>query len=471
MIGTLKVLDLGLVLLSFAAATILVAQSDQRFSVSEFLSMRVKLSNCVIFAVILLAWYGLFHSCGLYKSRRFSSKEADIFNVAKAVGLATACLAVGAAMFPITMVTLRFLTFFWAFGTLTLGVSRITLWESIRRGLRDDQNLCHLLIVGTNSRALKFARKIQSQPARGYRIVGFVDNDWFQLSRFQKSGFKLVCDSAGLPDFLRHNVVDEVVMYLPFRSLYERAAQVARICEQQGLPMRFDGDIFSLKHSGSVTDEFEGAPYIATSSGIRGWASLIAKRAFDIVFSMALLILLSPLLAIVAALVWVTSGRPVLYLQERVGLNKRRFKMYKFRTMIPNAEQMIDQLQAMNEVSGPVFKIKNDPRITPVGRFLRQTSMDELPQLLNVLKGDMSIVGPRPLPVRDYEGFSQDWQRRRFSIHPGITCLWQIMGRSSISFDQWMKLDLQYMDEWSLWLDLKILVRTIPAVLRGAGAA
>ena len=139
--------------------------------------------------------------------------------------------------------------------------------------------------------------------------------------------------------------------------------------------------------------------------------------------------------------------------------------------MVPNAEKLLSALEKQNEVTGPVFKIKNDPRITPIGKFLRRSSIDELPQLLNVLLGDMSLVGPRPLPVRDYEGFNEDWQRRRFSVKPGITCLWQVNGRSEISFDQWMLLDLQYMDEWSLWLDLKILIKTVPAVFRGAGAA
>ena len=167
----------------------------------------------------------------------------------------------------------------------------------------------------------------------------------------------------------------------------------------------------------------------------------------------------------------ITSPGPVFFVQERVGLNKRRFRLYKFRTMLKDAELKQAELESLNEVEGPVFKIKNDPRITPIGKFLRKMSIDELSQLINVLKGDMSLVGPRPLPVRDYNGFDQDWHRRRFSVRPGITCLWQVDGRSDIPFETWMELDMKYIDNWSLTLDLKILLRTLPAVLRGSGAA
>jgi lipopolysaccharide/colanic/teichoic acid biosynthesis glycosyltransferase len=161
----------------------------------------------------------------------------------------------------------------------------------------------------------------------------------------------------------------------------------------------------------------------------------------------------------------------VFFRQTRVGLNKRQFSIYKFRSMVSNAEQLQDQLLELNEMSGPVFKITKDPRVTSLGRFLRKTSIDELPQLLNVLKGDMSLVGPRAMSLRDYQLFDNDSQRRRFSVKPGITCLWQIHGRNSVPFEQWMELDMQYIDKWSLWLDLKILARTVPAVLRGTGAA
>ncbi len=182
---------------------------------------------------------------------------------------------------------------------------------------------------------------------------------------------------------------------------------------------------------------------------------MLVKRIQDFAISFTLLILLSPLFLLISILIKLTSNGPVFFLQERVGLNKRRFKIFKFRTMIPNAEKMMAELEALNELSGPVFKIKNDPRLTPLGRFLRRSSLDELPQLLNVLLGDMSLVGPRPMAVRDFEGFSEDWQRRRFSVPPGITCLWQINGRNSVPFQQWMEMDMQYIAEWSLWLDLE----------------
>jgi len=177
------------------------------------------------------------------------------------------------------------------------------------------------------------------------------------------------------------------------------------------------------------------------------------------------------LMLTIAALIKFTSPGPVIFTQKRIGLNKRLFDLYKFRTMVTNAEELMAELEERNEISGPVFKISRDPRITPLGRLLRKTSLDELPQLLNVLKGDMSLVGPRPLPLRDYAGFEKDWHRRRLSVQPGITCLWQVQGRNSITFERWMELDMEYIDHWSLWLDLKIMLKTIPAVLRGSGAS
>jgi exopolysaccharide biosynthesis polyprenyl glycosylphosphotransferase len=247
--------------------------------------------------------------------------------------------------------------------------------------------------------------------------------------------------------------------------------RVAAICEQHGVIIRFDSDLFDLQKVHSRAEEFDGEPQITVYTGtLDGWQVLV-KRMQDFVISLVLLVILSPLFLAISILVKLTSDGPVFFLQERVGRNKRRFKILKFRTMVPDAEELMADLEALNELSGPVFKIKNDPRLTPIGRFLRRSSLDELPQLLNVLLGDMSLVGPRPMAVRDFKGFSEDWQRRRFSVPPGITCLWQINGRNSIPFQEWMEMDMQYIAEWSLWLDLKILLRTIPAVWKGTGAA
>jgi len=466
----LKVLDLVLVTISFGAATILTAYSDNRVSVAEFLSIRVKLSNCVIFAVLLLVWHCLLQSYGLYRSKRVPMREADILEAMKAIAISTACLAAGAVLFQIRMVMPRFLILFWSFGTVLVAVSRIVLRETMDQIVKRGQNLRYVLFVGTNSRAVELARRIKAEPERGYRVLGFVDDDWAMLGEFERSGFPIVCGTPELPEFLRRNVVDEVAMYLPLRSTYERASKVAELCEQNGIPIRFDGDIFSLKRAQSRAEEFAGQPHVTASTAARDWWPLTIKRALDILFSLILLAICSPVFLAAATAIFFTSEGSIFYLQERVGLNKRRFRMYKFRTMVPNAEKMMERLESLNEVSGPAFKIKNDPRITQAGKILRRTSIDELPQLLNVLKGDMSLVGPRPLPVRDYEGFSEDWQRRRFSVRPGITCLWQVAGRNTIPFEQWMRLDLQYVDEWSLWLDLKILARTIPAVVKGVGA-
>lgn len=472
LLGTLKAFNLGLMGLSSGLATILLF-SDVRggMTLSDFLSMRVKLWNFAIAAMILVVWHLVFSLFGFYHSTRLATLRSLISDTAKAMTVATLCLAVVAQLFRIRMATPRFLVLFWVLSSISVLSTRVIirylLYTLRRRGL----NLRYVLILGTNSRAIEFAERITAKPELGYRVLGFVDDEWPGLQEFGKSAHTLCCNFDDLAEYLRRNMIDEVAIYLPLQSFYKHTSQVVALCEQHGIVVRFDSDIFNLKIARSRADDFDGYSHItAYARSLDGWP-ILAKRAFDVVASCVLLAFLAPLLAIVALLVKCTSEGPILFLQERVGVNKRRFRIYKFRTMVSNAEKMLAELETQNEVAGPVFKIKNDPRLTPIGKYLRRTSIDELPQLFNVLKGDMSLVGPRPLPLRDYEGFNKDWQRRRFSIRPGITCLWQVNGRSSISFEQWMQLDLQYMDEWSLWLDLRILVRTVPAVLKGLGAA
>jgi exopolysaccharide biosynthesis polyprenyl glycosylphosphotransferase len=470
-INILKILDLSIAVLSVGITTILIVQEQSQIPLASFLSMRIKVSNFIILVLTLFIYHLIFCMCGLYQSRRFSRKSAEMADVAKAATLAFGALVVIKALFSVKMFTVPFLFLFWAVNTACLCAFRLSLRLTLERIRAQGRNLRHVLIFGTNPRAVGFAHKIAERPELGYRLLGFVDDDWPGLNEFRKSGFHVVCSYASLAEYLRRNVVDELVIYLPFASFYRYWTSLGPMCAHNGIAIRLNSDIFGLRNARWLTEDHGGGHYIATFTGAgEGWP-LAVKRTLDVMVSSLALLLLAPLLVAVAITITVTSEGPALFLQERIGLNKRRFKIYKFRTMIPNAEKLMQTLESKNEASGPVFKIKDDPRITPIGRLLRRSSIDELPQLLNVLKGDMSLVGPRPLPVRDYEGFSEDWQRRRFSVKPGITCLWQVYGRSNISFDQWMMLDLKYMDEWSLWLDLKILAKTVPAVLKGAGAA
>jgi exopolysaccharide biosynthesis polyprenyl glycosylphosphotransferase len=468
-----KVFDVAVVLLCFGLATLTVSHIFSRgVSLGEFLSYRIKIQNFIIFLGILLLWHRVFRFFDLYESRRLSRQRDEVRDIVKATSVGTIAMYAIAIAFHVTMINYVFVGVFWISLTFITASDRLGVRYVLRQVRIKGKNLRNILIVGTNDAAVQFARKIEQSPWLGYRILAFVDEEWPGLKKFNEEGYSLACNFEGLRKFLRSNVVDEVVVTLPLRSLHSYASEIAELCEEQGILVRVVSNIFDLKHARSKAEDFECDSHITHSTGtiVAGWPAII-KWVLDFTISLFLIVFFSPLFLVTALLIKLTSPGPVFFLQERLGLNKRRFHIYKFRTMSADAESRMKEIEHLNELSGPVFKIKNDPRITTVGKFLRSTSIDELPQLFNVLKGDMSLVGPRPMAVRDYEGFNEDWQRRRFSVRPGITCLWQVLGRNSIPFEQWMELDLQYIDRWSLWLDVQILVKTIPAVLRGSGAS
>jgi exopolysaccharide biosynthesis polyprenyl glycosylphosphotransferase len=466
-----KVFDLLVLAVSFGAATLPHLGAG---GFTQYLEMRIKLQNFVMFAGLLWVWHLIFSMLGLYGSKRLASRKAEALDTIKATSLAALVLGIASYVLQFRMVTPGFLLLFWGFNTFVAVSSRMAIRTYLRRLRVRGHNLRNMLIVGSNSRAIEFANTIRSKPELGYRVIGFADDDWVGVGALKEKGWPLVCGLDDLRTFLRRNVVDEVIIAVPLRSFHNHASDIAGMCEQQGIFLRVLSDLFNLKSLRSATEEFEGSSMISHYSGIEeGWP-LAIKRTLDFLLSLMLLIMIAPVLIVTALLVKLTSKGPVFFVQKRVGLNKRTFTIFKFRTMVVNAEEKLRHIEHLNEVSGPVFKIKNDPRLTPIGSFLRRTSIDELPQLFNVLSGDMSLVGPRPLQIRDYDLFTEageDWQRCRFSVRPGITCLWQVNGRSSLPFHQWMELDLQYVRDWSLWLDLQILARTIPAVLRGSGAA
>jgi len=248
-------------------------------------------------------------------------------------------------------------------------------------------------------------------------------------------------------------------------------AAIIGACELEGVEAWLKADFFPTKISRTSFDEFRGQPVlIYRSTPEASWQSAV-KQVLDVTVAAALLLVLAPVFALVALLIKRSSPGPVFFKQERAGLNGHPFTMYKFRTMVTNAEQLKQELAALNEMSGPVFKITHDPRVIPVGRFLRKFSIDEFPQFYNVLRGEMSLVGPRPLPLDEVRRFDDVAHRRRLSVKPGLTCLWQVSGRNQVTdFKEWVRLDLEYIDNWSLWLDLQILVRTVPAVFAGVGA-
>jgi exopolysaccharide biosynthesis polyprenyl glycosylphosphotransferase len=271
-------------------------------------------------------------------------------------------------------------------------------------------------------------------------------------------------------NLLHHHSVFGVILSAKHTN-FEQVEYVIRACELEGVEVWLIADFFSTEISRTTFDELLGRPLLIFRTAPEdSWQSL-AKQLMDICGAFVLLVVLSPLFLFIAAAIKITSPGPVLFRQQRSGMSGSPFTLYKFRTMVTNAEQFQHELEAMNEMSGPVFKLTNDPRITPVGRWLRKYSLDELPQLWNVLRAEMSLVGPRPLPVDEVKRFDNLAHRRRLSMKPGLTCLWQISGRNEISdFKEWVRLDLEYIDNWSLWLDLKILLFTLPVVLRGTGA-
>lgn len=325
-------------------------------------------------------------------------------------------------------------------------------------------NAKHVVIVGTGPLAKSIATDILGRPYSGYKIVGYVTTD--ADGRTSLEGVKWLGTIEQLGDLLRELVVDTVMVTLSFAD-YGRVMEIVRHCEILGKEVCLLFDPGDAPAGTTRSSTFMGVPTLELGRK-PGSLSLTVKRGIDIFGSLLMLILLSPLFLIVSIAIKLESPGPVFFRQRRVGLNGREFIMYKFRSMVDGAEKKLDEIRHLNEMTGPVFKIKNDPRITRVGRFIRKMSIDELPQFINVLKGEMSLVGPRPpLPseVSEYE----EWHYRRLSVKPGITCVWQVSGRNEIGFDEWVRMDLEYIDRWSLWLDLKLLLKTVPAVLRGTG--
>jgi exopolysaccharide biosynthesis polyprenyl glycosylphosphotransferase len=459
-------MDVVIVLAIFVAMIIGINLEYMPEGLDGFLALRFTVKNAIVVAGFVAAIALVCHIAGLYSAlrvRRWGDEVRRLLAVTIALtGIAALVPIAGQSNAPVDRLSLML------FAAVTFVT--LTAFHALRARLTHDAHRRRAIIIGTGPRALRIYRALSADLLTPYRVLGFVDSP--RASAHVANSFIERRTLGRLEDLetLLGEHVDEVYIGLPVKSHYREIQDTIRTCEHLGVKALYPADIVdtTLAKSSALTSVASG-PQVQLQMAPEG-VLIHVKRVIDIVGSLLVLLVVSPIMLAAAVAIRLTSEGPIIYAQERYGHNRRRFRMFKFRTMVQNAERLQSSLESQNEASGPVFKIANDPRITPIGRVLRRTSIDELPQLFNVLRGDMSLVGPRPLPLRDVNRFTRSGDLRRFSMRPGVTCLWQVSGRSGIGFDDWIALDLQYIDRWSLFLDLVILLRTIPAVLRGTGA-
>jgi len=411
--------------------------------------------------------YSLYRS-GMYRSFRTREIFELIHIIFKTAFFGLFFLGGLMYFFKLSQISRNFAAFVFIFATTFLSLEKIALVHILRFIRRKGYNYRNIVIVGSNKRAQVFIELVNEHPEWGLRIMGIVDNDVSRVGQ-EINGIKIINTLNNMSEVLHQNVVDDVIFIVP-RSWLDRIQDALYLCEIEGVDVNIATDLFDFKLAKARQVQLGNFPVMTFETTSDKFWHLFIKRLFDLFVSGIGIVLVAPVFVIVAVLIKVFSPGPIFFRQERLGLKGRHFTLYKFRTMEVGAENKINSLLEKNEMKGPVFKIKDDPRITPIGKILRKLSIDELPQLWNVLKGDMSVVGPRPpIPneVRQYD----NWQRRRLSMRPGLTCLWQVNGRNKLTdFEEWVKLDLKYIDSWSLWLDTAIFLRTVPVVLFGVGA-
>lgn len=439
-----------------------------RFGLSGKIIFDFTLEFTIFFTSYIIIWLFLSQKFNLYISKRHVNFGDEIFDVAKCTGLTLVFASIPAFFIREFPLSRLFLLYFLPIQIILLIVFRFMLRKILKYIRQRGFNFRQVLIIGRNDRASRIAQKIADTPEFGLRILGIVDDDQNGCKYENINNLNLIGNIDDFESIMKSKIVDEVFITLPMKSYYSSIEKIVAYCEEVGVEVEIPADIFDVKFAKTNIQNYEEIKVINFySSPEMNW-KLITKRFIDLIFSLAVVLLGAPFSIIIGVLIKITSKGPIFFEQERVGYNGRLFTLLKFRTMIKQSEDLKQLLLEQNEMDGPVFKIKNDPRVTKIGRFLRRTSIDEFPQFINVIKGEMSIVGPRP-PIPDEVIRYRLSDRRRLSMKPGLTCLWQVNGRNQISFEKWMELDKQYIDNWSPWLDFKILIKTIPAVLRGTG--
>jgi exopolysaccharide biosynthesis polyprenyl glycosylphosphotransferase len=421
----------------------------------------------ILVFLVLPIFAPMLYAVGFRRSHRTLPLGEEIWTVAKVAFGGTALLTLFVYGLRFEFVSRWFLAVFGIVTFLLLAAERVALRLLSRWVRARGYNFRTVLLVGTGPKASQLADFMEAHPHWGFRVAGYLDDEnGGQIRRSNR--WPCLGRIGDLETILGREVVDEVIFVIEKGKLgdYEQALLVA---ERHGVRAHVSLDIFPHVLARPVLEELDGIPLLTFTTTPSNPMQLVVKRAIDLALSLLLFVLTLPIQALAALAIRLTSRGPIFFRQVRCGLNGRHFTLLKFRTMEAEAEARLLEIAHLNEMTGPVFKSARDPRLTPVGQLLRRLSIDELPQLWNVIVGDMSLVGPRP-PLPEEVSRYEPWQRRRLSMSPGLTCLWQVSGRSEVDFDRWMALDLKYIDTWSPMLDLKILLKTVPAVLSGRGA-
>ena len=462
----LKLTDLMIVAACLAIAGALDAPAPFANAWRSPLQMRVTVSHVLLAAAYLMLWHVILNVRGLYHSYRLSPVSRELRDLLTAIALATAPLAVAGSALGFRTITPAFLVAFVAATIAGLGLGRRLMRVAAGHVRRRGRNLRDVVIVGDGGPALDTATRLARREALGYRVVDVLTLELAASKSAREASATAIV--GRLAAILDEQPVDEVFVAFSLEEAQPLIRPVIALCEELGVTLRVIAQLAPLDWARASLDALAGQPVLTISNAPPESVWLVAKRLIDVTVATIGLVVLAPLFLAVAIAVKLDSKGPIFFAQTRVGLNRHRFRMFKFRTMTVDAEATQAAIEHLNEAQGPVFKIGNDPRVTRLGRLLRRLSLDELPQLVNVFLGDMSLVGPRPLPLRDVSRIDVRWHQRRFSVKPGITCAWQVESRQP-DFDEWIRSDIEYIQNWSLGRDLKILVRTLPAVINGTG--
>jgi exopolysaccharide biosynthesis polyprenyl glycosylphosphotransferase len=423
--------------------------------------------KALVLGFALVAWVAIGLWLGVYEKLDSGHPRVILRDTARQCAWGALCLVLFEYVLRLDL-SRFFLGLFSAYAWVLLLLFRLTAGRLVGVIRREFAAPHYVMVVGTGERAIRMAEALEQSAEYGVRLRGFLSEQSENSPAEIALGALYTVQPIGeLPSILRQHVVDEIIFAVGSESLAD-LEEVFLLCDEEGVRTRVAVDFFPHVNSTVSLDRFGSTPLLTFTAAPFDEIHLLVKRLTDIAIAAAGLVVLAPFVAVIAALIRLTSPGPVIFRQVRCGLNGRRFLFYKFRSMCQNAEELRPALEHLN-TRETVFKIPHDPRLTSIGRYLRKFSIDEWPQLWNVLRGDMSLVGPRPAVPSEVDRY-QRWQRRRLRMRPGLTCLWAISGRDNVDFETWMRLDMQYIDNWSLALDWKILLRTIPHVLMGHGA-